>query len=77
MVELQLGASGTIGVGSDFCCGADGGVGLCAAAGHGIGQKSRRGCLYSSTEGHARVCPIPPDGGGAASVAGTLCIGAV
>ena len=39
---------------------------LCAAAGHGIGQTSRCGCLYSSAEGHARVCPIPPVDGGAA-----------
>ena len=42
--------------------GADERVKLCAAVGPRGGQTSRRGCLYLSSEGHARVRP-PLSGG--------------
>ena len=52
---------------------------LCAAAGHGIGQTSRCGCLYSSAEGHARVCPkmveVQPGASGIIGLESDLCCG--
>ena len=52
---------------------------LCEGAGHGIGQTSRRGCLYSSAEGHARVCPkmveVQPGASGTIGLESDLCCG--
>ena len=56
--------------------GADKRVGLCAAADLRGGQTSRRGCLYLSTEGHARVIPPLSEGlGGQLPRACSLVLG--